>query len=144
MGDFLRKLSTARLARTLGLLLENGVTLLSALEIVKNIAGNVLITEAVEAAGNKVRQGQGLAGSLDETRQFPALFIQMIQVGERSGALESLLKKVADIFENEVETVLMRMASLLEPIMILVMGVMVGFIVLSICLPIFEMNQLIR
>ena len=144
MGDFLRKLSTARLARTLGLLLENGVTLLSALEIVKNIAGNVLITEAVEAAGNKVRQGQGLAGSLDETRQFPALFIQMIQVGEQSGALESMLKKVADLFENEVETVLMRMASLLEPIMILVMGVMVGFIVLSICLPIFEMNQLIR
>jgi general secretion pathway protein F len=144
MGDFLRKLSTARLARTLGLLLENGVTLLSALEIVKNIAGNVLIANAVEAAGNKVRQGQGLAGSLDETRQFPVLFIQMIQVGEQSGALESLLKKVADLFENEVEIVLMRMASLLEPTMILVMGVMVGFIVLSICLPIFEMNQLIR
>jgi len=144
MGDFLRKLSAARIARTLGLLLENGVTLLSALEIVKNIAGNVLIADAVEAAANKVRQGQGLAVSLDADRQFPSLFIQMIQVGEQSGALESLLKKVADLFENEVETALMRMASLLEPIMILIMGVMVGFIVLSICLPIFEMNQLIR
>jgi general secretion pathway protein F len=144
MGDFLRKLSAARLARTLGLLLENGVSLLSALEIVKNIAGNVLIANAVEAAANKVRQGQGLAGSLGETRQFPSLFIQMIQVGEQSGALESLLKKVADLFENEVESALMRMASLLEPVMILIMGVMVGFIVLSICLPIFEMNQLIR
>ena len=144
MGDFLRKLSAARIARTLGLLLENGVTLLSALEIVKNIAGNVLIADAVEAAANKVRQGQGLAVSLDADRQFPALFIQMIQVGEQSGALENLLKKVADLFENEVETALMRMASLLEPIMILIMGVMVGFIVLSICLPIFEMNQLIR
>jgi general secretion pathway protein F len=144
MGDFLRKLSAARIARTLGLLLENGVTLLSALEIVKNIAGNVLIADAVEAAANKVRQGQGLAVSLDIDRQFPALFIQMIQVGEQSGALENLLKKVADLFENEVETALMRMASLLEPIMILIMGVMVGFIVLSICLPIFEMNQLIR
>ena len=75
---------------------------------------------------------------------FPGLFIQMIQVGEQSGALESLLKKVADLFENEVESALMRMASLLEPVMILIMGVMVGFIVLSICLPIFEMNQLIR
>ncbi len=144
MGDFLRKLSAARIARTLGLLLENGVSLLSALEIVKNIAGNVLIADAVEAAANKVRQGQGLAGSLDATRQFPALFIQMIQVGEQSGALESLLKKVADLFENEVESALMRMASLLEPVMILIMGVMVGFIVLSICLPIFEMNQLIQ
>jgi general secretion pathway protein F len=144
LGDFLRKLSAARLARTLGLLLENGVSLLTALEIVKNIAGNVLIADAVESAAKKVRQGQGLAVSLDATRQFPALFIQMIQVGEQSGALESLLKKVADLFENEVESALMRMASLLEPVMILIMGVMVGFIVLSICLPIFEMNQLIR
>ncbi len=92
----------------------------------------------------QVRQGRGLATSLDAARQFPALFIQMIQVGEQSGALESLLKKVADLFENEVESALMRMASLLEPIMILIMGVMVGFIVLSICLPIFEMNQLIQ
>ncbi|MBI5592305.1 MAG: type II secretion system inner membrane protein GspF [Deltaproteobacteria bacterium] len=144
LGDFLRKLSAARIARTLGLLLENGVSLLSALEIVKNIAGNVRIAGAVEAAANKVRQGQGLAGSLNATGQFPALFIQMIQVGEQSGALESLLKKLSDLFENEVETALMRMAALLEPVMILIMGVMVGFIVLSICLPIFEMNQLIR
>jgi general secretion pathway protein F len=144
IGDFLRKLSAARIARTLGLLLENGVSLLSALEIVENIAGNVLIAEAVEAAANQVRQGRGLAMSLDAGNQFPALFIQMIQVGEQSGALESLLKKVADLFENEVESALMRLASLLEPIMILIMGVMVGFIVLSICLPIFEMNQLIQ
>lgn len=144
MGDFLRKLSAARLARTLGLLLENGVSLLSALEIVKDVAGNVLISEAVEAAANKVRQGQGLAGSLDAAGRFPSLFIQMIQIGEQSGALEGLLRKVADLFENEVESALMRMASLLEPVMILVMGVMVGFIVLSICLPIFEMNQLIQ
>lgn len=144
VGDFLRKLSAARIARTLGLLLENGVSLLSALEIVKNIAGNVLIADAVEAASIQVRQGRGLAMSLDAARQFPALFIQMIQVGEQSGALESLLKKVADLFETEVESALMRMASLLEPIMILIMGVMVGFIVLSICLPIFEMNQLIQ
>jgi len=144
MGDFLRKLSVARLARTLGLLLENGVSLLSALGIVKNISGNVLIAEAVETSSDKVRQGQGLAASLDATRQFPSLFIQMIQVGEQSGSLEGLLKKVAELFENEVESALMRMASLLEPAMILIMGVMVGFIVLSICLPIFEMNQLIR
>ncbi len=144
IGDFLRKLSAARITRTLGLLLENGVSLLSALEIVKNIAGNGCIADAIEAAANQVRQGQGLAGSLDATRQFPPLFIQMIQVGEQSGALESLLKKVADLFENEVESALMRMASLLEPVMILIMGVMVGFIVLSICLPIFEMNQLIH
>jgi len=143
-GDFLRKLSAARLARTLGLLLENGVSLLSALQIVKNIADNVYIADAVEVAAIQVRQGQGLAEALNATCQFPALFIQMIQLGEQSGALESLLEKVADLFENEVESALMRLATLLEPAMILVMGVMVGFIVLSICLPIFEMNQLIR
>jgi general secretion pathway protein F len=144
LGDFLRRFSVARLARTLGLLLENGVSLLTALGIVQNISGNVLIAEAVQSAAEKVRQGQGLAVSLGATQQFPPLFIQMVQVGEQSGALENLLQKVADLFDKDVELALMRMASLLEPTMILVMGVMVGFIVLSICLPIFEMNQLIR
>jgi general secretion pathway protein F len=143
-GDILRKLYAARVARTLGLLLENGVSLLSAMEIVKKIAGNTLVMDAVETASDDVRQGRTLAVSLEKTRQFPGILIQMIQVGEQSGALEKLLTKAADLFENEVETLLTRMASLLEPIMILFMGVMVGFVVLSICLPIFEMNQLVH
>ena len=75
---------------------------------------------------------------------FPQLSIQMIQVGEQSGQLETMLTKISDIFENEVETTILRLTSYLEPVMILVMGSVVGFIVLSICLPIFEMNQLIR
>jgi general secretion pathway protein F len=74
---------------------------------------------------------------------LPDLTIQMIQVGEQSGELEAMLNKIADVFENEVELSIMRMTSLLEPVMILVMGIIVGFIVLAICLPIFEMNQLI-
>lgn len=143
-GVLARKLAVARFSRTLGSLLENGVTVLSALEIVKNIVGNVLLAEAIERASREVGKGQGLARSLSEGDIFPPLSIQMIQVGEQSGELEAMLNKIADVFENEVEQTVLGMTSLLEPIMILIMGVVVGFIVLSICLPIFEMNQLIR
>jgi general secretion pathway protein F len=143
-GILAKKLAVARFARTLGSLLENGVSMLIALEIVKNIAGNELIANTVENAAREVGKGQALATALSEGRIFPQLSIQMIQVGEQSGELEAMLYKVADVFEKEVETSIMRLTSYLEPVMILVMGSVVGFIVLSICLPIFEMNQLIR
>jgi general secretion pathway protein F len=139
-----RKLDVARFTRTLGSLLENGVSMLIALDIVKNIAGNVLISKAVETAAQEVGKGQALWAALNEGKIFPQLSIQMIQVGEQSGTLEKMLNKIADIFEKEVETSILRLTSYLEPVMILVMGCIVGFIVLSICLPIFEMNQLIR
>ena len=143
-GNSVKKLAVARFARTLGSLLENGVSMLIALDIVKNIAGNILISEAVETAAIEVGKGQGLGASLSGRDIFPQLSIQMIQVGEQSGALETMLNKIADVFENEVENSILRMTSYLEPVMILVMGMCVLFIVLSICLPIFEMNQLIR
>ena len=138
-----KKLSIARFSRTLGSLLENGVSMLPALEIAKNTAENVLISNSVEQATEEVGKGQALATALDAKNIFPHLSIQMIQVGEQSGQLEEMLNKVADVFENEVEASVMRMTTMLEPVMILVMGVIVGFIVLSICLPIFEMNQLV-
>jgi general secretion pathway protein F len=143
-GVLARKLAVARFARTLGSLLENGVTMMAALEIVKNIVGNVLLADAVSEAAKAVGKGQGLGVSLAESDLFPSLSIQMIQVGEQSGELEAMLNKIADVFENEVESTVMSMTSVLEPLMILVMGVVVGFIVLSICLPIFEMNQLVK
>jgi len=143
-GNLARKLAVARFARTLGSLLENGVSMLIALDIVKNIAGNILISEAVETAAIEVGKGQGLGAALSGRGVFPQLSIQMILVGEQSGELEKMLTKIADVFENEVETSIMRLTSYLEPVMILVMGICVLFIVLSICLPIFEMNQLIR
>jgi general secretion pathway protein F len=143
-GTLARKLAVARFSRTLGSLLENGVTLLVALDIVRNIVGNVLIAETVSRAGEEVSKGKSLWFALSEGRVFPTLSIQMIQVGEQSGELEKMLYKIADVFENEVETTILRLTSYLEPVMILVMGCAVGFIVLSICLPIFEMNQLIR
>ncbi len=143
-GNLIRKLAVARFSRTLGSLLENGVTMLIALDIVKNIVGNIQIADTVTQAAEEVGKGKSLWLSLSEGRVFPMLSIQMVQVGEQSGELEKMLYKVADVFENEVETTILRLTSYLEPVMILVMGCVVGFIVLSICLPIFEMNQLIR
>jgi general secretion pathway protein F len=143
-GVLAKKLAVARFTRTLGSLLENGVSMLIALDIVKNIAGNVLISSTVQRAAQEVSKGQALWAALKEGQIFPQLSIQMIQVGEQSGKLESMLNKIADIFEKEAENSILRLTSYLEPVMILVMGCVVGFIVLSICLPIFEMNQLIR
>jgi general secretion pathway protein F len=144
MGVLAKKLAVGRFARTLGSLLDNGVSMLIAMDIVKNIAGNILIADSVETAAIEVGKGQGLGTALSGSGIFPQLCIQMIQVGEQSGQLENMLTKIADIYENEVENTILRLTSYLEPVMILVMGSIVGFIVLSICLPIFEMNQLIR
>lgn len=144
VGALVRKMAVARFSRTLGSLLENGVVLLAALEIVKNVVGNVLLADAVAAAAREVGKGQGLGNALAASRVFPDLPIQMISVGEQSGQLEAMLYKVADVYENEVQATILRMTSLLEPVMILLMGIVVGFIVLAICLPIFEMNTLIR
>jgi len=144
ISPLVKKLAVARFARTLASLLENGVTMLTALGIVKNIVGNVLISDAVEKATKQVEQGHGLGISLDASKIFPHISIQMIQVGEQSGKLETLLNKVSDLYENDVELSVSTMTSLLEPVIILIMGIIVGFIVLSICLPIFEMNQLIK
>jgi general secretion pathway protein F len=143
-GILAKKIAVARFSRTLGSLLDNGVPLLSSLEIVKNIVDNALISDAIEAASKEVGRGQGLGPALAGTKMFPDLTIQMILVGEQSGKLEAMLDKIADVFESEVENSIMSMTSLLEPVMILIMAVIVGFIVLSICLPIFEMSTLVR
>jgi general secretion pathway protein F len=143
-GSLAGKLAAAGFARTLGSLLDNGVSMLPSLEIVKNIVGNVHIAEAIDGAAVEVGKGQALGKTLEATEVFPPIAIQMIQVGEQSGDLEEMLGKVADVFEKEVETTVMRMTALLEPIMVLIMAGMVLFIVLSIFLPILEMRTLVR
>jgi general secretion pathway protein F len=143
VGPLLKKVAVARFARTLASLLENGVTMLPALEIVRNVTGNVIISGLIENASDEVEKGQGLGSSLAADKVFPELAVQMVQVGEQSGELEPMLYKIADVYENEVQTSIMSMMAMLEPVMILVMAVVVLFIVLSICLPIFEMNQLV-
>jgi len=143
-GPLLHKMAVARFSRTLGTLLQSGVPLLTALSIVKNVVNNRLIADVIQEAGKEVEEGQSLSGTLSKSSLFPPMTIQMISVGEQSGTLEAMLSKVADSYENEVESNIMAMTSMLEPVMILVMGLFVGFIVISILLPIFEMNQLIR
>jgi general secretion pathway protein F len=142
-GSLVRRLTVARFTRTLGSLLQNGVSMLIALDIARGIAGNRLISEAIEAAAAQVEKGRGLGQSLGQADVFPQLSVQMIEVGEHSGDLEDMLIKIADVYEREVEAIVMSITSLMEPIMILGMALVVGFIVLSICLPIFEMNQLV-
>jgi general secretion pathway protein F len=145
IGSLVQKLTVARFARTLGTLLDNGVSLLTALHIVKNVVGNKRVAETVEHAADEVEKGNSLARTLAAGPDvFPNIAIQMVLVGEQSGELENMLGKVADIYENEVENAIMGLTSLLEPAIILFMGVIVGFIVLSICLPIFEMNALVQ
>jgi len=143
-GPLLHKIAVARFSRTLGTLLQSGVPLLTALSIVKNVVNNLLIADVIQEASKEVEEGQNLSGALSKSSLFPPMTIQMISVGEQSGTLEAMLYKVADSYENEVESSILAMTAILEPVMILVMGLFVGLIVISILLPIFEMNQLIR
>lgn len=143
-GPVNRKLAVARFSRTLGTLLQSGVPLLNALEIVKNIVNNKLIAEAIQDAAEDVREGSSLSAPLARSKMFPPIATEMIAIGEQSGNLEAMLYRIADAYEKDVESSVTVMTSILEPVMILVMGLVVGFVVISVLLPIFEMNQLVR
>ncbi len=144
MGPINRKIAVARFGRTLGSLLQAGVPLISALQIVRNIVNNVILADVIDNAVEEIQAGKGLASPLAQSRWFPSIVVQMIFVGEQSGELETMLGKIADTYERDVESQIMAMTSMLEPVMILFMGVVILFIVVSILLPIFEMNQMIR
>jgi general secretion pathway protein F len=133
--------ATARFARTTATMLRSGVPLLTTLEIVQSLLGNSYLRQGMEKVREQVVEGEGLAEPLRETGMFPAMLAQMAAVGERSGELEGMLLKVAEIYEHQVQTRLSGLMSLLEPLMILFMGTVVGFIVLAILLPIFQASQ---
>lgn len=139
-----RRQAAARFARSLANLLQAGVPLVDALRIVSNIVGNVLIGEAIENACTELETGRGLADYFRERACFPPMLVQMMAVGEQSGALDTMLARAADSYERELETRIMGLTALIEPVMILLMGVAVAAIVMAVLLPIFEMNQLIR
>jgi general secretion pathway protein F len=143
-GQVNLKIAIARFSRTLATLLQSGVPLLSAMEIVRNVVNNIIIGEAISKARKDVEEGKGLSGPLTQNGIFPPLVTEMIAVGEQSGTLERMLNRIATAYETEVQADIMAMTSLLEPVIILVMGLLVAFIVFSILLPIFEMNQLVR
>jgi general secretion pathway protein F len=139
-----RKLAVSRWARTLGTLLAGGLPLLQALEFSQEVAGNRLISRALGQARERVREGEEMALSLKASGLFPSVVVEMVSVGEKSGELSKMLEKVSLALENEAESDLRSLIALLEPLMILVMGVGVGFIAVSILLPILEMSQMIR
>ena len=143
IGQINRKIALSRFGRTLGSLLQSSVPLITSLQIVRNIVNNVLIGDVIEEAIGDIQAGKSLNIALSKSVWFPPVFRQMISVGEQSGDLEGMLHKIADAYEREVETRITGMTALIEPIMILLMAVVVGFIVISILLPIFEMNQMV-
>jgi general secretion pathway protein F len=143
LGPLLQKIYLTRFGGTLGSLLQSGVPLVSALQIVGKIIDNSQIAKVIEDAIDDINAGRGLASTLSQSRWFPPMLIQMISVGEQSGELEGMLNKIAETHEREVESNIIALTSILEPIMILAMGLIVGFVVISVLLPIFEMNQMI-
>lgn len=143
IGSVNRKIILARFASTLGSLLNSGVPLIASLQIVSSLVNNGLVGEVIDGAIEKIEKGKNMSSALGSSIWFPPLFLQMIAVGEQSGQLEIMLDKVANAYEREVESAIMGMTALIEPIMISAMGAAVGFVVLSILLPIFEMNQMI-
>ncbi len=144
LKDLNIKIAAASLGRTMSSLLQSGVPLVTSLQIVKNILNNVLLAEILDQAGEELEKGKSLSGFLRGNKYFTPMLVQMIAVGEQSGSLDKMLAKAADSYEKEVEAKVMAMTSMIEPIMILLMGGAVGFIVMSILLPIFEMNQLVK
>jgi len=144
IGEVARMVSISRLASTLATMLGSGVQLLDALDVSKRVMNNRVLEQTVEEARRNIREGETIADPLKRSGEFPALATHMIAVGERSGEIEEMLRRIGQIYDAEVDRVITRFTSLLEPIMILVMGVLVFFIVIAILLPIFEMGQMVR
>ena len=139
-GSLVGRFETARLARTLGTLLGNGVPLLAALNLGRNVLSNRVLADALDAAASEVKTGAGLGYALGRQKVFPRLAVQMIQVGEESGELDTMLMQVADTFDVETRNALQRLISLLLPVLTVVMTAVIGIIVISILLPIYDLT----
>jgi general secretion pathway protein F len=143
VGSLIAKLETSRLARTLGTLLRNGVPLLGALGIARNVLGNRALSADVEKAAEDVKNGHGLSVSLGKNKRFPRLALQMIQVGEESGALDSMLLKTADTFEQETSQAMDRLLAALVPVITLVLAAVVGMVIIAVLVPLYDLTNAI-
>ena len=139
IGILLRKIAVARFCRTLGTLLSSGVAILESLDITARTAGNAVLEEAILMVRKEVEEGKSLADPLSRTEQFPPMVCQMIGVGEQTGAMDTMLNKIADFYEDEVDAAVEGMMSLLEPIIISFLGVVIGTIVVAMYLPMFSL-----
>jgi type IV pilus assembly protein PilC len=138
LGTVLRKIAVARFTRTLGTLLSSGVPILDALDIVSKTAGNMVIEKAIRHARDKISEGKNMAEPLMESGVFPGMVVQMIGVGEQTGALDQMCNKIADFYEEEVDVAVAAMTSMLEPIMMVLVGGIAGGILIAMYLPIFN------
>ncbi len=139
LGDLLLKVAVARFCRTLGTLTSSGVPILEGMEITARTSGNQVVQNAILKAKSAVEQGRNISTPLAETKVFPPMVVQMVGVGEATGALDAMLSKVADFYEDEVDNAVAALTSLMEPIMIAILGAIIGFIVVAMYLPIFQL-----
>jgi type IV pilus assembly protein PilC len=143
VGDLVTKVAVARFARTLGTLITSGVPILQALKITKETIGNEVIQNAIQNVHDSIKEGETIAAPLDESKVFPAMVVNMIDVGEETGSLDAMLMKVADIYDAEVEAAVEAMLALMEPMIIICLGGVIGFIVISLYLPIFSLGDVV-
>ncbi len=142
-GNLFRKVAVARFARTLGTLISSGVSIIEALRIAAKTAGNVVVERAINDIRKGIQEGQSIAEPLAQSGIFPHMVIQMVSVGESTGVLEKMLHKVADFFEEEVDLVVDSLAQLIEPVLIVFLGTVIGGIIVSLYLPIFKMGEIV-
>jgi len=135
----MRKIAVARFCRTLSTLISSGVPILDGLEITARTSGNAVVEDAIIATRKSIEGGNTISAPLKETNVFPPMVVQMIGVGEATGALDTMLSKIADFYEEEVDTAVAGMLTLMEPVMIAFLGVIVGGIVVAMYMPIFDM-----
>lgn len=143
VGDLVTKVAVARFARTLGTLITSGVPILQSLKITKETISNEVIQNAVQKVHDSIKEGDTIAAPLDESKAFPPMVVNMIDVGEETGQLDSMLLKVAEIYDKEVEAAVEAMLTLLEPAIIVILGGIIGFIVVALYLPIFSLGDAI-
>lgn len=138
-GMLIRKIAVAKFTRTLGTLISSGVPILDGLDIVAKTAGNKIVEEALYATRQSISEGKTLAEPLEQTQVFPPMVVQMIAVGETTGALDAMLSKIADFYDEEVDSTVGTLTALLEPMLMIFLGVVIGFIVIAMYLPIFKL-----
>ena len=140
-GVLFKKVALSRFARTFSTLIKSGVPILWAMEIVSDTAGNAVISGIVDRARDSVRNGDSLSEPFMNSNVFPPMVVKMMAIGERSGALDALLEKIAEFYDKQVEAEVKGLTSMIEPIMIAIIGVIVGGIVLAVFLPIFKLQE---
>lgn len=143
-GVLVRKVAVAKFTRTFSTLLKSGVNILVALEIVAKTAGNSVVEEAINNVRSSIKEGESIAGPLRESGVMPPMVIRMIDVGERTGALDSMLEKIADFYEEQVDVAVSGLTTILEPILIVFLGVVVGGVVIAMFMPLFKMTSIIK